>query len=39
MNLIDLICAAQENDYDALEELIKREQKNIFASFSYIGDK
>lgn len=37
MNLIDLICAAQENDYDALEELIKREQKNIFASFSYLG--
>lgn len=37
MNLYDLICSAQENDYDALEELIKREQKNVFASFCYLG--
>ncbi len=37
MNLYDLICSAQENDYDALEELIKREQKNIYASFCYLG--
>ncbi len=37
MNLYDLVCSAQEDDYDALEELIKREQKNIFASFSYLG--
>lgn len=37
MNLYDLICTAQEDDYDALEELIKREQKNIYASFCYLG--
>lgn len=37
MNLYDLICCAQEDNYDALEELIKREQKNIFASFCYLG--
>ena len=37
MNLYDLICCAQNDNYDALEELIKREQKNIFASFSYLG--
>ncbi len=37
MNLYDLICNAQENNYDALEELIKREQKNIYASFCYLG--
>ncbi len=37
MNLYDLICTAQEDDYDALEELIRREQKNVFASFCYLG--
>ena len=37
LNLYDLICYAQEDDYDALEELIKREQKNIFSSFCYLG--
>ena len=37
MNLYDLICSAQEDDYDALEELIRREQKNVFASFCYLG--
>ncbi len=37
MNLYDLICTAQEDDYNALEELIKREQKNIYASFCYLG--
>lgn len=37
MNLYDLICTAQENNYDAIEELIKREQKNIYASFCYLG--
>ncbi len=37
MNLYDLITAAQETDYDALEELIKREQKSIYTSFSYLG--
>lgn len=37
MNLYDLVCSAQEDNYEALEELIKREQKNVFASFSYLG--
>ena len=37
MNLYDLISNAQDDDYIALEELIKREQKNIFASFCYLG--
>ena len=37
MNLYDLICTAQEDNYDALEELIKREQKNVYASFCYLG--
>lgn len=37
MNLIDLILFSQQGDYDALEEIIKREQKNIFASFCYLG--
>lgn len=37
MNLYDLICSAQEDDYVAIEELIKREQKNIYASFCYLG--
>ena len=39
MNLYDLICTAQEDNYDALEELIRREQKNIYASFCYLGAK
>ena len=37
MNLFDLVCSAQCDNYDALEELIKREQKNVFASFCYLG--
>lgn len=37
MNLYDLICTAQEDNYDALEEIIRREQKNIYASFCYLG--
>ncbi len=37
MMLTDLIIAAQNSDYDAIEELIKREQKNIYASFCYLG--
>ena len=32
----ELILLAQRNDYHALEELIKREQKNIYASFYYL---
>ena len=37
MPLQDLIIHSQDNDYDAIEELIKREQKNIYASFCYLG--
>lgn len=37
MNLYELINYAQNDDYDALEELIKREQKNIYSSFCYLG--
>lgn len=37
MTLQDLIIHSQNNDYDAIEELIKREQKNIYASFCYLG--
>lgn len=37
MSLNDLIYLAQEDSYEALEELIKREQKNIYASFCYLG--
>ena len=37
MSLYDLVCCAQNDNYVALEELIRREQKNIFASFSYLG--
>ena len=37
MCLYDLICQAQEDSYDALEELIRREQKNIYASFCQLG--
>lgn len=33
----ELIENAQNSDYDAIEELIKREQKNIYASFCYLG--
>ena len=37
INLYDLIQMAQEDNYDALEELIKREQKNVYTSFCYLG--
>lgn len=33
----ELIILAQQDDYSALEELIKREQKNAFASFYYLA--
>ena len=38
MPLEELIVLSQENDFKALEELIKREQKNIYASFSYLSN-
>lgn len=37
MSLEELVVLSQQNDFKALEELIKREQKNIFASFTYLS--
>jgi RNA polymerase sigma-70 factor (ECF subfamily) len=37
MSLEEVIILSQQNDFKALEELIKREQKNIFASFAYLS--
>jgi RNA polymerase sigma-70 factor, ECF subfamily len=37
--LEELVLLSQKSDYKALEELIKREQKNIFATFAYLSKK
>ena len=37
MDLKELILQAQQTDYSAIEELIKREEKNVYASFCYLG--
>lgn len=37
MSLEELIVLSQKDDYKALEELIRREQKNVFAAFSYLS--
>ena len=37
--LEELVILSQKSDYKALEELIKREQKNIFATFAYLSKK
>ena len=39
MPLDELVILAQNKDYKALEELIKREQKNVFATFTYLNKK
>ncbi|MBR5555444.1 sigma-70 family RNA polymerase sigma factor [bacterium] len=39
MSLEELIILSQQDDFKALEELIRREQKNIFAAFSYLTNK
>lgn len=39
MTIEDLIIQAQHDDLKALEEIIKREQKNVFASFAYLTKK
>ena len=39
MTLEDLILHSQQNDLKELEELIKREQKHVFASFAYLSKK
>lgn len=38
MTLEEIIVLSQQNDFNALEELIRREQKNVFASFSYLSN-
>lgn len=35
----ELVMLSQKSDYKALEELIRREQRNIFATFSYLNKK
>ena len=39
MSIEELVVLAQKSDLKAMEELIKREQKNIFATFSYLSRK
>lgn len=39
MSLEELVVLSQQDDLKALEELIKREQKNVFAAFSYLTKK
>ncbi len=36
LDITNLVILSQEDDYNALEELIKREQKNVYASFYYL---
>ena len=38
MLLEELIVLSQQDDLKALEELIRREQKGIFATFSYLTE-
>jgi len=37
MNLTELIVRSQNDDYKALEELLKREQKNIYTNLIYLS--
>ena len=39
MSTEELVILSQQNDLKALEELIRREQKNIFTTFSYLSQK
>ena len=39
MNIEELIALAQQDDMKALEEILRMEQKNIFATFSYLTHK
>lgn len=36
LSLEEIIILSQKNDFKALEELIKREQKNVYATFAYL---
>lgn len=37
--LEELVILSQKSDYRAMEELIRREQRNIFAAFTYLSKK
>lgn len=39
LTLDELVVLSQQNDFKALEELIRREQRNVFATFSYLTKK
>ena len=39
MSLEELVVLSQQDDFKALEELIRREQKSVFATFSYLSPK
>lgn len=39
MSLEELVVLSQQDDFKALEELIRREQKNVFAAFTYLAPK
>lgn len=39
ITLEELVILSQQNDFKALEELIRREQKNVFAAFTYLNPK
>jgi len=39
MTIEELIILSQQDDFKALEELIRRIQKNIFTTFSYLSQK
>ena len=39
MTLEELVVFSQQDDFKALEELIRREQKNVFGAFSYLAQK
>ena len=39
MALEELVVLSQQNDFKALEELIRREQKDVYSAFSYLCSK
>lgn len=39
MPLEELVVLSQQDDFKALEELIRREQRNVYAAFSYLDPK
>ncbi len=39
MSLEELVVLSQKDDLKALEEVIRREQKNVFTAFSYLSKK